>query len=171
MTIKSKDLAIAGLLVAVGIILPIAFHSFGIGGQMFLPMHIPIIIGGFLLPWGYACIVGAVTPLLSFLFTSMPPYPTVFTMMAELITYAFFISLLYRKFKYGIYQSLIPSMLIGRIVSIISNWLIIGILIGKPFSLTKVLYTLFVVGLPGIAIQLVIIPILVKFLFSRLIKE
>jgi len=168
--IKSKDLAIAGLLISVGIILPIAFHSFSMG-PMFLPMHIPILIGGFLLPWGYACIVGAATPLLSFLFTSMPPYPTVLTMMAELITYAFFISFFYRKLKLGIYQSLIPSMLIGRAISIISNWLIIGILIGKPFGLTKVLHTLFVVGLPGIAIQIVIIPILVKFLLVRVIKK
>lgn len=171
MTIKSKNLVIAGLLIAIGIILPIAFHSFSMGGPIFLPMHIPILIGGLLLPGGYACIIGAATPLLSFLFTSMPPYPTFLTMMAELFTYALFTSLFYRKLKYGIYQSLIPSMLIGRAVSIFSNWLIVGILLGKPFGLTKVLYTLFVVGLPGIAIQLVLIPILVKFLFGRLVKE
>lgn len=173
MKIKSKDLSIAGLLIAVGIILPIAFHSFGgsMGGQIFLPMHIPILIGGFLLPLSYACIIGAITPLLSFLFTSMPPIPTVFVMMAELFAYGLFTPFFHRKLKFGIYQSLILSMLIGRVISILSNWIIIGTIMGKPFGFTKVLYGLFVVGLPGIAIQLVLIPILVRFLLSRLEKR
>ncbi len=167
----TKNLSIAGLLIAVGVVLPIAFHSFAYGGRIFLPMHIPVLLAGFLLPWGYACIVGAVTPLLSFLFTSMPPVPNVFTMMAELFAYALFVSIFYKKFKWGIYQSLILSMLIGRVVSILANWLIIVAIMHKSLILKEVLYALFVTGLPGIAIQLVLIPILVKFIIEKIEKE
>jgi len=171
MSIKVKNLVIGGVLIAIGILLPIMFHFYKIGGQIFLPMHLPVLIGGFLLPWELACIIGVATPLLSFLFTSMPPIPTVFTMMVELFVYGLTVSILYRKFKLGIYKSLIFSMLAGRAASILSTWLIIGTLLNQPFGFQKVLYGLFVTGLPGIIIQLILIPILVKFLLKPLKQE
>jgi hypothetical protein len=69
MSSKNYNLTISGLLVASGILLPIAFHSFKLGGQIFLPMHLPAFLGGFILPWQFAGAVGLITPFLSFLFT------------------------------------------------------------------------------------------------------
>jgi len=80
---------------------------------MFLPMHIPVLVAGFLLPWQFAALVGITTPLLSSFLTGMPPVPTVFTMTAELFTYGITTSLLYRNFKKNTYVSMISAMLIA----------------------------------------------------------
>ncbi|WP_422445046.1 ECF transporter S component [Thermoanaerobacterium sp. DL9XJH110] len=163
---KNYNLATSGLLIAIGILLPIAFHSFKMGGQIFLPMHLPVLLGGFMLPWQFAGAVGLITPFLSFLFTSMPPVPGVFGMMAELFTYGFVASVAYNKLRLGIYPSLITSMLAGRFVSIVGNWIIAAVIMGKTFNFVKFTYGLFVVALPGIAIQLILLPILVKLIVT-----
>lgn len=164
MSSKNYNLTISGLLVASGILLPIAFHSFKLGGQIFLPMHLPAFLGGFILPWQFAGAVGLITPFLSFLFTSMPPMPGVFSMMAELFTYGFVTSLAYNKLRLGVYPSLIISMLAGRLVSIVGNWIIAAIIMGKTFNFVNFTYGLFVVALPGIAIQLILLPVLVRLI-------
>ena len=63
-----KKLVYTGLLVAVGVLLPQVFHIFGssAAGMVFLPMHIPVLIGGLLLgPMSGLCI-GVAAPLISF---------------------------------------------------------------------------------------------------------
>ena len=47
-----------------GLVLPVIFHFFGLGSA-FLPMHIPVLLSGFILPTPYAAAVGAITPFLS----------------------------------------------------------------------------------------------------------
>lgn len=162
MSKKNNHLTTSGMLLGIGILLPMVFHYFNIGGQIFLPMHFPIIIGGFLLPWQYAGALGLVTPLLSFFITSMPPAPGVFCMMAELFTYGVFASITYRYKKWGIYKSLITSMIAGRLVSITGKWFLLTFILGMPFDFLKTVFSLFVISLPGIIIQLIIIPVLVK---------
>ncbi len=157
-----SELAITGLLMAFGILLPVIFHAFNLGGQIFLPMHVPVILGGFYLSIFPACILGLFTPLLSTLLTGMPPFPTVFAMMAELLVYALAVSLFFNKLKWGIYPSLVVAMVLGRGVNILSSWIIIQLISGKSFDFLSFLSVLFVVGLPGIIIQLVLIPLLVK---------
>ncbi|TYP58536.1 ECF transporter S component [Thermosediminibacter litoriperuensis] len=164
---KIKDIAAAGLLVAAGILLPIAFHTYKLGGPVFLPMHIPVLLGGFMLSKNLAALIGISTPFLSFVLTSMPSPPAVFAMMAELATYGFVSSFFYRHRKWGIYPALAGTMLSGRIASIVANWLIIACILEKPLSLAKVMTSLFITGLPGILIQLILIPLIVKLVESR----
>lgn len=164
---KSYNIVLSALLLSIGVLLPIAFHMFNLGGNIFLPMHIPVLIAGFLLPWQYAGAVGAITPLLSFLLTSMPPIPSVFAMVFELFTYAVIISLTFRRFKWTIYPSLLISMVLGRIVSILGNWIIAILITHKVFNLVKFTSSLFVLALPGIIIQLIFIPIIVRIVISN----
>jgi len=164
---KVKFLTLAALLIAVGVLLPMVFHMLSFGGPMFLPMHLPVLIAGFLLPWQYSALVGIATPLLSSFITGMPPLPTVFTMTAELFTYGITTSLLYRNFKKNTYVSIISAMLIGRLVSILANWILFIFVLGLPFKLTAFLYSMFVIGLPGIVIQILTIPPLVTLLVHR----
>jgi len=110
------------------------FHMLSFGGPMFLPMHIPVLVAGFLLPWQFAALVGITTPLLSSFLTGMPPVPTVFTMTAELFTYGITTSLLYRNFKKNTYVSMISAMLIGRLVSILANWILSTLFLGYHSS-------------------------------------
>ena len=94
----------------------------------------------------------------------MPPFPFVYVMVVELLTYGVVISILYNKKKIGIYPSLIIGMLSGRLANILCNYLVLHLIMTKPFKFPVVLAGLFVKGLPGIIIQLILIPILVKAL-------
>ncbi|ENK0839598.1 ECF transporter S component [Clostridium botulinum] len=161
---KNKQLVRGALLIAIGLLLPYLFHGIKNAGSIFLPMHIPILIGGFILSPYFALAVGVLTPLLSHLFTGMPPFPFVYVMVVELLTYGVVISILYNKKKIGIYPSLIIGMLSGRLANILCNYLVLHLIMTKPFKFSVVLAGLFVKGLPGIIIQLILIPILVKAL-------
>jgi len=163
---KVKFLTLTALLIAVGVLLPMVFHILSFGGPMFLPMHIPVLVAGFLLPWQFAALVGITLHFLAF------PYRNAssahgFTMTAELFTYGITTSLLYRNFKKNTYVSMISAMLIGRLVSILANWILFNFVLGLPFKLTAFLYSMFVIGLPGIVIQILTIPPLVTLLVHR----
>lgn len=156
-----QQLVRAALLIALGLILPQAFHSIKNAGSIFLPMHIPVLIGGFLLNPYYAACVGVLTPFLSFLFTGMPPMPILYVMILELTGYAVVISLFHNKLKTSLYPTLIIGMLSGRVLSILGNFVILHIFMSKPFNIVSVASGLFITGLPGIIIQIILIPLIV----------
>lgn len=158
---KKRELIIGGIILALGILFPIIFHTMGIMGQVFLPMHIPVLIGGFFLPPYLALITGIIVPFLSGVLTGMPPmYPMAVIMAFELGTYGMAASLAYRKFKLSVIPSLIVSMIAGRVtagivVFILAN--LFGVQM-NPFVFVK---GSIVTGFPGIVIQIIIIPTLV----------
>lgn len=156
--LQTRDLVMAGLLMALGLIIPSIFHSTGIPGTVFLPMHIPVLLGGFLLPIPLAVMLGFATPILNSLLTGMPPmFPMMIIMMFELAVYAFVASLLYRKFNWNIIISLIISMIIGRIVAGLVVFLLIVLF---TVQMDPILFVKagVITGLPGIIIQLILIP-------------
>lgn len=62
-------------LIAGNILLPMVLHQFGNAGQIFLPLYFFSLFGGLLFGWKVGLTVGLFSPLLSFLFTHMPPMP------------------------------------------------------------------------------------------------
>src|SRR5690554_1152105 len=114
---KNRKMVYSAIFIALGIIIPIAFHAFGtIAGSIFLPMHIPVILAGAYLGPLSGIVVGALTPLLSSLFTGMPPaLPMLPIMFVELMVYGAAMGYLYNKKKYGIYPTLIITLILGRI--------------------------------------------------------
>lgn len=62
-------------LIAGNILLPMILHQFGNAGQIFLPLYFFSLFGGLLFGWKVGLTVGLFSPLLSFLFTHMPPMP------------------------------------------------------------------------------------------------
>jgi riboflavin transporter FmnP len=158
---NTKRLVIAGLLLAIGIIVPTIFHTTGLPGTTFLPMHIPVLLGGFLLPPHLAVLLGMLTPILNSLITGMPAlFPMVIIMIFELGVYGLVASVLYRKLRIPSIISLIVSMIAGRIM--------VGIVIfvlAAFFSIQLDPMTFIIggvtTGLPGIIIQLVLIPTLI----------
>ena len=158
-----KKMVSTALFVAVGIGLPLAFHSIPNAGRVFLPMHIPVLLCGLVcgFPYGLAC--GIVTPLLSSLFTGMPPAAMLPSMLCELAVYGLAASLLMRfvrvKNPYArIYIALAGAMLSGRVVLGLVNALIFHV---GSYTMQAWLATSFVTALPGIAIQAVMIPAIV----------
>lgn len=125
-------------------------------------MHIPVLIAGFFLDWPFALAVGALTPLLSSLLTGMPPFfPVLPYMMLELATYGAVVSFFYENLKMNVYESLIISMVCGRIMAGVTVWVLATFFTVKlPSSLIFVQGAI-VKGLPGIIIQLVLIPTIV----------
>lgn len=158
----TKQLVLSGVFIALGIVLPMAFHLFGGGGPMFLPMHIPVLLAGFFLSMPYAIAVGIITPLLSSLFTGMPPmFPVLPYMMLELATYACMVSFLYQKKGLNVYISLIGSMIAGRIMAGLGVWILAQFFAAKMPGPIVFITGAISKGLPGIIIQIIFIPILI----------
>ncbi|MBC8591326.1 ECF transporter S component [Wansuia hejianensis] len=155
---RTTNIVMSGLLLALGLIIPGIFHATGIPGTIFLPMHIPVLLGGFLLPPVYALLLGILTPILSSLITGMPPlFPMAVIMVFELGIYGLIASLLYRKLELNLIISLIISMIVGRVVA----GLVVFILVqwfGQQMDPVLFVKGGVMTGLPGIVIQLIIIP-------------
>ena len=161
-----KKMVIAALFIALGITLPLAFHSIPNAGRVFLPMHIPILLCGILCGFPYGLIVGIITPLLSSLLTGMPPAAFLPSMICELAAYGTVSSLLMRyvrvKQTYAkTYIALIGAMIFGRLFYGILNALIFSV---GSYSMQIWLAAAFVTALPGVIIQIIIIPTIVVVL-------
>lgn len=166
---KTATVNITGtaLCIALGLVLPVFFHMFG-AGPTFLPMHIPVLLCGFVFGWQYGAICGFIVPLLSSVLTGMPPiFPIAPAMMLELCTYGALTGFLYQKLRFNVYGnvyiSLICAMIGGRIVSGAANAIFMG-LANKPYGFAIFISGAFVKAIPGIIIQIVLIPILVLVL-------
>lgn len=158
-----RRLVYAAMCVALGVVLPIAFHSVPNAGSVILPMHIPVLLGGLLCGWPYGLACGILAPLFSSLFTGMPPMAYLPSMLFELATYGLVAGLLTQFIHTGrrmadIYIQLAGAMLAGRIVYGVLNAFIFSA--GK-YSLAIFVSGAFVTALPGIIIQLVLLPAII----------
>lgn len=165
---NTKHMVLTALFIAAGLILPVFFHMVSMSGAIFLPMHIPVLLGGLFLGWRSGLIIGAVTPLLSSLLTGMPPLlPMAPMMAAELGLYGLTGGYLYRSRRFPLPAALLLAMLAGRLGTAAMVGLFaesLGIhaapLVYIGASLLK--------GLPGIVIQLCFIPLLMGYLNRNL---
>lgn len=162
-----NNLALSAMFLALAFVLPFFTGQVPQIGSMLLPMHLPVILCGYICggPWGL--IVGFIAPLLRSFTLGMPPlFPTAFSMAFELAFYGYTSGLLYKllpKKKLSIYISLVLSMLSGRIVWGIVQLACVG------FNVNEFGFGAFWAGavanaVPGIIAQLVLIPIIVMFL-------
>lgn len=153
-----QKLCTAGFLIAMGILLPQIFHIIGgpTMGGIFLPMHIPVLISGLLLGSFYGTAVGAITPLISFVLTGMPPAAKLPFMFIELAAYGY-LSGIFQAKRCNLYLSLILAQFGGRLVNAFTL-LIAAYLLRLDVPPVITVFTSFVTGLPGIVIQLIIIP-------------
>lgn len=159
---QTKKLMIAALCAALCVVLPMAFHAIPNAGSIFLPMHIPVLLCGFICGWPYGLACGLLGPCLSSLLTSMPPAAVLPSMACELAAYGLVTGLLYHRIRTGsriadIYLSLLAAMLCGRIFYGVLNALVFR---AGAYSLELWLAAAFTTALPGIVIQLILIPIL-----------
>ena len=159
---NTKTLVKGSVFLALGLIVPYIFHATGIPGTIFLPMHIPVLLCGFILGKKYGFIVGAITPLLNSIVSGMPPiYPVAIAMAFELATYGFLAGYLFKDKEYNLHISLVSAMIVGRFVSGISNYILLAFA-GKPYALKVFLASSFVKPIWGILIQLALIPVVIK---------
>lgn len=159
----TKRTTYSALFLAFGLLLPQIFHLLGGTGPVFLPMHIPVLLGGFFLGAPAGALIGLLTPILSSLLTAMPQPPILYFMMAELAAYGFLAGYFYQRRKQNLYIALIGAMAGGRIVLAVVVSLLqphLGFKLSPAVYLTGALVN----GIPGIILQLLFIPLLVRLL-------
>lgn len=156
---RVKKLCICALCAALCAILPTVFHGFGdqVAG-IASPMHFPVLLCGLACGWVYGGICGLVGPMLAMLVTGKPVPPRLIYMTAELITYGVLTGLFMKYIRTGktcldLYLSMIPAMLLGRVVGGIFE----AILLGNSFFGFFV-GSYLVKTAPGAAAQLIVIP-------------
>jgi len=169
-----RNLVFAGLLLALGLLLPFLTGQIPEIGQMLLPMHIPVLLAGFVCGWPYGLAVGFITPLLRSQLFGMPPITSAVAMAFELAAYGFSTGLFYKllpKKKIFIYASLLISMICGRIIWGIVSLVIYG-LQGKSFTWQLFAAGAVVNAIPGIILQIVVIPpIIMALKKGNLLKD
>lgn len=172
---STKNIALSGLFIALGIVLPFLTGQIPNIGRMLLPMHIPVLLCGFVCGWPFGLIVGFVTPLLRSVMFGMPPlFPTAVAMSFELIAYGLTAGLFYKYSKkntLSTYITLLLSMICGRIVWGIVSLVLYG-LSGTAFTWQMFAAGAFINAIPGIILQIVIIPpIIIALKRGNIIKD
>lgn len=162
LSLHLRKTLITAICMALCVVLPMAFHTIPNGGTLFSPMHLPVFLCGLVCGWQYGLLCGIFGPVLSSFITGMPGMGYLPTMMVELALYGFISGLMINLIHTGkktadIYISLLSAMLIGRVITGIVRAFIFA-----PGSITLQAWATgyFVSCLPGIIIQLILLPIL-----------
>lgn len=176
-----SKMCLAALFLALGWLMPFITGQIQDIGNMFLPMHLPVIIAGFVLgPW-YGLLIGVITPLTRSLIFGMPPiFPMATSMAFELGTYGLVSGFIfYTLFKrtninifISIFAALISAMLLGRCVYGLVMYIFTFINTNIQFNFNIFLGATIVKAWPGILIQLGLVPSLVFLLYkSNLLQK
>lgn len=169
-----KRSIITAVCIALCVVLPQAFHAIPNAGAIYLPMHIPVLLCGLICGWPYGLLCGLAGPALSALITGMPPAAVLPGMLVECGVYGLAAGLLMQlvrtKHLYAdLYISLAAAMLLGRVASGAAKALIFS---AGSYSMASWVAGSFVTALPGIIIQLALLPSIVYALMrARLIPQ
>lgn len=165
---------LAGLFLALAYVMPFLTGQIPEIGSMLCPMHIPVILCGFMCGWQWGLTVGFIAPLFRSLTLGMPPmFPGAVCMAFELATYGLIVGLMYKllpKKKIFVYPSLLTAMLAGRVVWGIAMLVCMGIN-GGSFTFAAFIAGAFTNAIPGIIIQIILIPLLVMFIDTQKILK
>ena len=164
---KVYKMVLSAMFLALALLLPFLTGQIQQIGNALCPMHIPVLLCGFFCgPW-YALVVGFIAPLLRFVLFGMPPLmPIGIAMCFELATYGLMAGLLYKwlpKKKPYVYVALIGAMLCGRVVWGVARVVLFG-LGQSEFGWAAFMAGAFLNAIPGIILQIVLIPIIVMAL-------
>ncbi len=161
---RLRKLTYSALYMAIALILPFVTGQIPEIGAMLCPMHIPALLCGFMCGWPWGVAVGFISPLLRSVMFGMPAmFPSAIAMAFELAVYGGMAGLLYSRLprkKWMIYAALLISMIAGRVVWGAVQALLAG-LSGNSFTWTLFLTGAVINAIPGIIMQLALIPVLV----------
>ena len=164
--ITVKALISAGV-IALAVILPQLVHLFSgaAGGAKWLPMYLPVLIGGCLLGWRWGLGVGVLSPVVSFLITSMtgnamPAASRLPYLIAELAVFAVVSGVFSKKISENLWLAF-PAVLLAQ-VSGRAVFLMVAAIFQSiaPLSAAAV-WSQFQTGLLGLVLQAVLVPFIV----------
>lgn len=156
------NLTLAAMFLAIGLLLPLLTGQMKQLGNALLPMHIPVLLCGLICGWQYGLGVGFVLPLLRSAIFGMPIlFPTAVSMAFELAAYGFAVGFLYSHSRWkcvvALYRCMIIAMLSGRVVWGIVQVCLLG-LGENGFTFSMFIAGAFLNAIPGIILQLILIP-------------
>lgn len=159
---QTKKLTITAMLFALGLVLPFLTGQIPQIGSMLLPMHLPVFLCGLICGGKYGAMMGLLLPVVrSFMFGMPPMYPTAAAMAVELAAYGAVAGGLYFRAGYfcvkSLYRSMVPAMIVGRLVWAAAMVVLMGVG-GDVFTVEMFMAGAFFNAIPGIALQLVLIP-------------
>lgn len=162
-----RKMVASALCLALCLVLPLLTGQIPEIGNALCPMHLPVLLCGFICSWPWGMAVGVVAPLLRSVIFGMPPmFPTGVSMAFELGAYGLISGLVYRKLPrrpWSVYAALVAAMVGGRLVWGAVRFILAGLTAGEfPFSVF--LAGAVTTAIPGILVQLVLIPVLVMTL-------
>ena len=161
---RIRKVTFSALYLAIALILPFITGQIPEIGAMLSPMHIPVLLCGFVcgLQWGMT--IGLIAPIMRSALFGMPAmYPTAVAMTFELAAYGALSGLLYKLLPrrvWSIYLSLIIAMIGGRLVWGAARYFLAG-LSGSEFPLSAFFAGAVLNAVPGIILHIVLIPVLV----------
>ena len=174
MAVSAKHMVLAAFFLALGIIMPFLTGQIPGIGNMLLPMHIPVLVCGYVCGWQWGLAVGFVVPLLRSAMFGMPPMmPTAAAMAFELAVYGAVTGILNRVLpdkEAFVYVSLAGAMIAGRLVWGIVSIPLYGVA-GKAFSWQIFMGGALLNAVPGIILQLVLIPVIILTLKRAKVME
>ncbi|MGI5819080.1 MAG: ECF transporter S component [Armatimonadota bacterium] len=176
--LRARELSLGGLFIALGIVIPIAFHALGGGrlGPVLLPMYLPVLACAMLVSAPIAAAVGLLTPVLSSAMTGMPPIlPTLPVIAVELAVMAAVASVLHRRLRLHALPAVVLALLSGRVVlGLMAVLLVSALPAGMQESLPEIMrrppayvVAATVTALPGLALQIVAVPAVVALVERR----
>lgn len=156
------NLTLAAMFLAIGLLLPFLTGQIKQIGSALLPMHIPVLLCGLICGWQYGLGVGFVLPLLRYAMFGMPMiFPTGISMAFELGTYGFVVGFLYFHSRWkcvvALYRCMIIAMLAGRVVWGIVQTVLLSTA-ENHFTMEMFIAGAFLNAIPGIILQLILIP-------------
>ena len=158
---------LAALFLALAYVMPFLTGQIPEIGSMLCPMHLPVLLCGFICGWPWGLIIGFTAPLFRSLILGMPPlFPTALCMAFELATYGAIAGLMHKilpRKKPFIYCSLLTAMIIGRLVWGVAMFIFVGAS-GGDFTIAVFFAGAITNAIPGIIAQIVLVPILVMIL-------
>ena len=157
---QTKKSIMTAMLIALCVVLPMAFHTIPGAGPMLLPMHIPVLLAGLICGPIFGFMAGLLGPFLSNALTGMPPGPLMPVMMIELSVYGAVTGIMMKLVHTGrasadLYISLIIAMVAGRITAGVVQALIF---FDGVYAMNIWVATYFLTSFPGIVMQIVFVP-------------
>ena len=162
-----KKLVLAALFLALALVMPFLTGQIPEVGSILCPMHIPALLCGFFCGWPWGVAVGLIAPVLRSVLFGMPPmFPVAICMSFELAAYGAVSGWLYAKLpkkKISIYGALLSAMVVGRLVWGAARFVCTG-LDASAFGISAFWAGAVATAIPGIIVQIVLIPLLVMAL-------
>jgi len=156
-----RKMVFSALFLALGLLLPFLTGQIPQIGSKLSPMHIPVLLCGFVCGWKWGVLVGAVVPLLRSVLFGMPPMmPTAAAMAFELAAYGLAAGVLYAmlpKKALSVYIALICAMIAGRAVWGLAAFGL-NTAMGAQFGWQAFAAGAFLNAIPGIVLHILIIP-------------